>query len=85
VVEILRSIGRGEVGLDIVAALSMSAALVFGETLAAAVVAVMYSGGTFLEAYAEGRARREMHDLLSRVPGRRPGIDTAGWRRCRST
>ena len=47
---------------------SMSAALVFGETLAAAVVAVMYSGGTFLEAFVEGRARREMHDLLSRVP-----------------
>ncbi|MEI4494554.1 heavy metal translocating P-type ATPase [Mameliella alba] len=68
VVEILRSIGRGEVGLDIVAALSMTAALVFGETLAAAVVAVMYSGGTYLESFAEGRARREMHDLLSRVP-----------------
>ncbi|MEW6124161.1 MAG: heavy metal translocating P-type ATPase [Pseudomonadota bacterium] len=67
-VEILRSIWQGEVGLDIVAALSMTAALVFGETLAAAVVAVMYSGGTFLEAFAEGRARREMHDLLSRVP-----------------
>lgn len=68
VVEILRSLRSGEVGLDIVAALSMSAALLFGETLAAAVVAVMYSGGTFLEAFAEGRARREMHDLLSRVP-----------------
>ena len=68
VVEIARSIGRGEIGLDIVAALSMSAALAFGETLAAAVVAVMYSGGTFLESFAEGRARREMHDLLSRVP-----------------
>lgn len=68
VVEIIRSIGRGEVGLDIVAALSMTAALIFGETLAAAVVAVMYAGGTFLENYAEGRARREMHALLSRVP-----------------
>ncbi|WP_297109027.1 heavy metal translocating P-type ATPase [uncultured Devosia sp.] len=68
VVEIFRSLRSGEVGLDIVAALSMTAALVFGETLAAAVVAVMYSGGTFLEAFAEGRARREMHDLLSRVP-----------------
>ncbi|MGO4558132.1 heavy metal translocating P-type ATPase [Mesorhizobium sp. 2RAF21] len=67
-VEILRSLWRGEVGLDIVAALSMSAALAFGETLAAAVVAVMYSGGTFLESFAEGRARSEMHDLLSRVP-----------------
>ena len=68
VVEIIRSLARGEVGLDIVAALSMSAALTFGETLAAAVVAVMYSGGTFLESFAEGRARREMRDLLSRVP-----------------
>lgn len=68
IIEILRSLTRGEVGLDIVAALSMTAALLFGETLAAAVVAVMYSGGTFLESFAEGRARREMRDLLSRVP-----------------
>ncbi|OIQ32544.1 MAG: haloacid dehalogenase [Alphaproteobacteria bacterium MedPE-SWcel] len=68
--EILRSLSRGEVGLDIVAALSMSAALVFGETLAAAVIAVMYAGGTFLESFAEGRARREMRALLSRVPRR---------------
>ena len=67
-VEIVRSLSKGEVGLDIVAALSMSAALLFGETLAAAVVALMYSGGTFLESFAEGRARREMSDLLSRVP-----------------
>lgn len=68
VVEIVRSLSRGEVGLDIVAALSMTAAIIFGETLAAAVVAVMYSGGSFLEGFAEGRARREMHALLSRVP-----------------
>ena len=67
-IEIVRSLWKGEVGLDIVAALSMSAALLFGETLAAAVVALMYSGGTFLESFAQGRARREMSDLLSRVP-----------------
>ena len=66
--EILCSLRRGEVGLDIVAALSMSAALAVGETLAAAVVALMYSGGTVLESFAEGRARREMRELLSRVP-----------------
>ncbi|MGD9919744.1 MAG: heavy metal translocating P-type ATPase [Paenirhodobacter sp.] len=70
IVEIARSLWRGEVGLDIVAALSMSAALVFGESLAAAVVAVMYTGGSFLESYAEGRARHEMHALLARVPRR---------------
>ena len=68
IVEIVRSLFEGELGLDIVAALSMSAALLFDETLAAAVVAVMYSGGNFLEVFAEGRARREMHDLLARVP-----------------
>lgn len=67
-IEILRSLWRGEFGLDIVAMLSMSAALVFGETLAAAVVALMYSGGSFLENFAEGRARREMSALLARVP-----------------
>ncbi len=66
--EIVRSLIKGEVGLDVVAALSMSAALLFGETLAAAVVALMYSGGTFLESFAQGRARREMSDLLARVP-----------------
>jgi len=66
--EIVRSLRNGEVGLDIVAALSMTAALAFGETLAAAVVAVMYSGGTFLESFAEGRARHEMSSLLARVP-----------------
>jgi heavy metal translocating P-type ATPase len=67
-VEIVQSLRRGEIGLDIVAALSMAAGLVFGETLAASVVALMYSSGQFLESYAEGRARREMHDLLARVP-----------------
>src|SRR6478735_3234331 len=66
--EIVASLRRGEVGLDIVAALSMTAALAFGEALAAAVVALMYSGGQYLEAFAERRARREMTALLSRVP-----------------
>ena len=66
--EIVASLWRGDVGLDIVAALSMSAALAFGEELAAAIVALMYAGGQFLEAYAERAARREMTALLSRVP-----------------
>ncbi|RMH50932.1 MAG: heavy metal translocating P-type ATPase [Alphaproteobacteria bacterium] len=66
--DILRGLLRGETGLDIVAALSMTAALAAGETLAAAVVAVMYAGGSFLEAHAAGRARREMEALLARAP-----------------
>ncbi|MCK4207599.1 cadmium-translocating P-type ATPase [Brucella pituitosa] len=67
-VEIHRSLCRKEFGLDIVAAMSMSAALAFGEMLAASIVALMYTGGAFLESFAEGRARREMHALLSRAP-----------------
>ncbi len=65
--QILASLRRGDVGLDVVAALSMSAALAFGETLAGNVVALMYAGGQLLESFAEGRARREMTALLGRV------------------
>jgi cation transport ATPase len=46
----------------------MSAALVFGEELAAAIVALMYAGGQYLESFAEKAARRDMTALLSRVP-----------------
>lgn len=67
IIEIVTSLRRGEVGLDLVAALSMSAALAFGEPLAGNIVALMYAGGQFLEGYAEGRARREMTALLGRV------------------
>jgi cation transport ATPase len=67
VVEILTSLRRGEVGLDLVAALSMTAALAFGQPLAGNVVALMYAGGQLLESYAEQRARREMTALLGRV------------------
>ncbi len=65
--EIVTSLRRGNLGLDIVAAVSMSAALSFGEPLAANVVALMYAGGQLLEKFAEGRARREMTVLLGRV------------------
>lgn len=59
---------RGEFGLDLIAALSMGGALLLGESLAAAVVALMYAGGEFLESRARQRARAEMTALLARVP-----------------
>ncbi len=68
ILEIWQSLRAGKVGLDIVAALSMSAALAVGEYLAATIVALMYSGGQYLESYAEQRARRDMSMLLARVP-----------------
>jgi heavy metal translocating P-type ATPase len=67
-VEIVRALRAGDIGLDIVAALSMSAALLTGEAAAANVVALMYAGGTFLEAFAERRAGAEMRALLARQP-----------------
>src|SRR4051812_27096925 len=63
-IKIISSLRRGEVGLDIVAALSMSTALAFGEELAAVIVSLMYAGGQYLESFAEQRARREMTSLL---------------------
>lgn len=66
--EIVGGLRRGDFGLDIVAALSMSAAIVIGEHLAAAIVALMYAGGQYLESFAERRAQREMTALLARVP-----------------
>lgn len=80
VIDIVKGIRRGEFGLDIVAALSMSAALLVGEHLAAAVVALMYAGGQHLEAFAEGRARREMTALLSRTPKHALLLEPAGLR-----
>ncbi|WP_062011449.1 heavy metal translocating P-type ATPase [Aureimonas sp. AU4] len=66
--QIGRSLRQGDVGLDLVAALSMAGALAVGEALAAAVVALMYAGGQTLESYASGRADRELRALLARVP-----------------
>lgn len=68
IVQIVAGLRRGDVGLDIIAALSMASALVFGEQLAAAVVALMYAGGQYLESFAERHARREMTSLLARTP-----------------
>ena len=66
--EIVVSLRHGQVGLDIVALLSMAGALALEEPLAGVVVALMYSGGQFLEGYASRRARREMTALLERAP-----------------
>jgi heavy metal translocating P-type ATPase len=67
-VQIARGIARRDFALDIVAALAMGGALLLGEHLAGAVVALMFAGGQVLEARAGARARREMTALLARQP-----------------
>ncbi|UVD60075.1 heavy metal translocating P-type ATPase (plasmid) [Rhizobium sp. Pop5] len=61
---------RKDFGLDLIAALAMGGAIAFGEYLAGIVVALMFTGGQFLETFAQNRAGREMTALLSRVPSR---------------
>jgi heavy metal translocating P-type ATPase len=67
-VDSLASLIRREVGLDIIALLSIGGALALGEYVAAGVIGLMLSGGQALEDFAEARAQREMSALLARVP-----------------
>ena len=77
---VLRSLLRGDVGVDAIALVSMAGALALGEYLAGAVVALMLAGGNALEECGEparapradqaGRARAEVG---ARPPRRRAG------------
>ncbi|MGU3340705.1 heavy metal translocating P-type ATPase [Methylobacterium mesophilicum] len=66
--QVVTSLARGDVGLDLVALLSMAGALALAQPLAGAVIALMYAGGQSLEAYAAGRAGRAMTALIARQP-----------------
>jgi heavy metal translocating P-type ATPase len=65
---VLASLRRGEIGVDVIALLAMAGALALGQVLAGAVVALMLSGGEMLELYATGQARKELASLVERAP-----------------
>jgi heavy metal translocating P-type ATPase len=65
---VLRSLLRGDVGVDAIALFSMAGALALGEYLAGAVIALMLAGGNALEESANRRARRELTALVERAP-----------------
>ena len=67
-IDTARSLARGDVGVDAIALVAIAGALILGEQLAAAIVALMMSGGAALEAWAAGRARRELRLLVERAP-----------------
>ena len=69
-IAVARTVAGGRVGVDAIALLAMAVAVLLGEYLAGAVVALMLAGGNTLEAYAAGRARRELRTLLERAPRR---------------
>ena len=65
---IVRDFLAGRAGVDVIALLSMTGALLLEENLAAIVVAVMYAGGTMLEDFAVSRAERDLKALIDRAP-----------------
>ena len=67
-VSMARDLLAGRLGVDAVAFVSMSAALLLGEPLAGVVVAVMYAGGNLLEDFAVARAERDLKSLVDRAP-----------------
>ena len=67
-VSIARDLLGGRMGVDAVAIVSMAVALGLGETLAGAIVAVMYAGGNLLEDFAVARAERDLKSLIDRAP-----------------
>ena len=67
-VDTARSLLKGDVGVDAIALVAIAGALILGEQLAGAIVALMMSGGAALEAWAAGRARRELRLLVERAP-----------------
>jgi heavy metal translocating P-type ATPase len=75
----VRALSRGRIGVDLVALLAMAGALVLGEYLAGAVIALMLTGGQALETFAAGRARRELTALLERAPRSACRESAAGW------
>jgi len=65
---VVDSLRRGRVGVDLIALLALVGALAVGEYLAAAVISVMMASGRALEAWAAGRANRDLRRLLERTP-----------------
>ena len=67
-ISIIRDFLAGRLGVDVIALISMSAALALGQPLAGAVVALMYSGGNVLEDIAVARAEHDLRSLVDRAP-----------------
>src|SRR6478672_11607795 len=67
-ISMIRDFLAGRMGVDAIAFVSMSGALVLGEYLAVKIVAVMYAGGNVLEDFAIARAERDLKSLIDRAP-----------------
>ncbi|WP_072392679.1 heavy metal translocating P-type ATPase [Hyphomicrobium sp. CS1GBMeth3] len=67
-ISIIRSLLARRLGVDAIALLAMAGAIALNQSLAAIVIAIMYTGGTVLEDYAVARAERNLKALIDRAP-----------------
>lgn len=67
-VSIVRDVVAGRVGVDAIALVSMVGAVVLGQPLVGAVVALMYSDGNVLEDFAVARAEKNLRSLVDHAP-----------------
>lgn len=67
-VEILARLRRREIGVDLIALLAIVTAVLFGQALVAALVALMLASGRALESYSGSRAEHELRRLIDRAP-----------------
>ncbi len=66
--ETVQALRQGRFGVDVIAVLALVGAILAGESLASAVIAIMVMTGRVLEAWASDRARRNLRLLLERAP-----------------
>ncbi|MCW8806574.1 MAG: heavy metal translocating P-type ATPase, partial [Rhodanobacter sp.] len=67
-IEIVIRLRHREVGVDLIALLAITGAVLLGQALVAAVIALMLAGGRALEEYTMHRAERELRRLIDRAP-----------------
>jgi len=77
---IIRSLRRRQAGVDILALLSTTFALLSGEVLVAGVICLMLASGRALEDFAQARAQKEMTALLSHAPRQANRFEGGQWR-----
>jgi heavy metal translocating P-type ATPase len=65
---VLTALRHRQLGVDLIALAALIGTLVVGEYLAGAMITVMLTTGRSLEAWAAGRAERELHALLEHAP-----------------
>ncbi len=78
--DLVRKLLRRDIGSDIVAGLSMVAAVWLGEYLAGTIIVLMLSGGVVLEQYAVRNASSVLRALAKRMPSlahRKRGVEIA--------